>query len=196
VPANDLLSGLAAAEEHGDRLTEDELLANCVLLFFAGHETTVNLIGNGLLALLHHPDQIELLSLQPLLAAQAVEELLRFDSPVQRTGREALADVELTSGQIIRAGEGVSLLIGSANRDPLQFDQPDRLQLARPEAARHLAFAAGPHYCVGAPLARLEAQIAIVRLLQRLPGLRLRDERPIWRRTYTLRGLEALHVAG
>jgi pimeloyl-[acyl-carrier protein] synthase len=193
-PAADLLSALAAAEQDGDRLTEDELLANCVLLFFAGHETTVNLIGNGVLALLRHPDQLELLRDRPLLAAQAVEELLRFDSPVQRTGRVALADVELADGQVIRAGEAVSLLIGSANRDPRPFEEPERLRLARPEAHRHLAFAAGIHYCVGAPLARLEAQIAIACLLRRLPGLRLLDETPEWRPTLSLRGLRALLV--
>jgi pimeloyl-[acyl-carrier protein] synthase len=195
VPADDLLSALAATDEDGDRLTDAELLANCVLMFFAGHETTVNLIGNGVLALLRHPDQLERLREYPLMAAQAVEELLRFDSPLQRTGRGVLEDVELADGQVIEAGTRVSLLIGAANRDPLAFEQPDQLQLERRTAHRHLAFGAGIHYCVGAPLARLEAQIAIPGLLRRLPHLRLLDQTPRWRPTFTVRALEALHVA-
>jgi cytochrome P450 len=195
VPADDLLSGLAAVEEHGDQLTDDELLANCVLLFFAGHETTVNLIGNGVLALLRHPDQLELLRSQPSLAAPAMEELLRFDGPVQRTGRVAQADIELADGQLIRDATPVSLLIGAANRDPLVFEEPDRVRLTRPSPQRHLAFAAGIHYCVGAPLARLEAQIAIPRLLQLLPDLRLVDHSPAWRSTFALRGLDTLRLS-
>jgi cytochrome P450 len=194
VPADDLLSALAA-DDHGDRLTDSELLANCVLMFFAGHETTVNLIGNGVLALLRHPDQLERLRDEPLIASQAVEELLRFDSPLQRTGRAALEDVELADGQVVEAGTRVSLLIGAANRDPLEFEQPDALDLERRNAHRHLAFGAGIHYCVGAPLARLEAQIAIPGLLRRFPHLRLVDQTPRWRPTFTVRALEALHVA-
>ena len=190
----DLLSALIAAEEAGDRLTEDELLATCVLLFFAGHETTVNLIGNGVLALLRHPDQLQRLRDNPALIGNAVEELLRYDSPVQRTGRVASEDLEF-NGVFIRRGDRVNMLVGAANRDPAQFADPDRLDITRPNASQHLSFAAGIHYCVGAPLARLEAQLAINALLRRAPNLRLVDERPVWRPTFVLRGLQALQVA-
>jgi pimeloyl-[acyl-carrier protein] synthase len=190
----DLLSALIAAEEAGDRLTEDELLATCVLLFFAGHETTVNLIGNGTLALLRHPDQLQRLRQQPGLIGNAVEELLRYDSPVQRTGRIAAEDVELFGVQIQR-GDRVNMLVGAANRDPAQFADPDRLDITRPNASQHLSFAAGIHYCVGAPLARLEAQLAIAALLRRAPNLRLVDQQPPWRPTFVLRGLQSLQVA-
>jgi cytochrome P450 len=191
---SDLLSALIAAEEAGDRLTEDELLATCVLLFFAGHETTVNLIGNGTLALLRHPDQLQRLHAKPALIGNAVEELLRYDSPVQRTGRVASEDLEF-NGIFLRRGDRVNMLVGAANRDPAQFADPDRLDITRPNAAQHLSFAAGIHYCVGAPLARLEAQLAIAALLRRAPTLRLVDERPTWRSTFVLRGLQSLQVA-
>jgi cytochrome P450 len=193
-PVDDLLNGMLTAFDGDDRLSEDELLANCVLLFFAGHETTVNLIGNGLLALLGHQLEMERLREQPGLAGQAVEELLRFDSPVQRTGRVALEDVELADGHVIRKGDHVSLLIGAANRDPLQFERPDSVELMRPGAHRHLAFAAGIHYCLGAPLARLEAQLAFTSVLRRFPHMQPLDQPPRWRPTFTLRGLLALHV--
>jgi pimeloyl-[acyl-carrier protein] synthase len=195
-PADDLLSALLGAVEDGRRLSEDELLATCVLLLFAGHETTVNLLGNGLLALLRQPEQCRALRDEPNNAAAAVEELLRFDSPVQRTSRVALADVELGQGDRIRAGEPVVVLIGAANRDPAEFPDPDRLDLARPNAGRHLSFGAGIHYCLGGPLARLEAQIAMAELLRRLPHLRLLDDHVRWRPTFGLRGLQALPVAG
>ncbi|MBV9358168.1 MAG: cytochrome P450, partial [Chloroflexi bacterium] len=123
-----------------------------------------------------------------------IEELLRFDSPVQRTARVALADVELDGGDRIGSGETVIVLIGAANRDPAQFSQPDRLDLARPDASRHLAFGAGIHHCLGAPLARLEAQVALAELLHRLPRLRLLDERLDWRPTFGLRGPRALRI--
>ena len=194
-PGDDLLSGLLRAAEDGACLSEDELLATCVLLLFAGHETTVNLIGNGMLALLRHPDQLRQVRQAPETASAAVEELLRFDSPVQRTARVALTDVELDDGDVIRKGEIVTVLIGAANRDPAAFDNPDRLDLARPNAGRQLSFGAGIHYCVGAPLARLEAQIAITELVQRLPRLCVLDTHPRWRPTFGLRGLAALPVA-
>jgi cytochrome P450 len=193
-PRDDLLSGMIAAEEKGDRLSEDELLATCVLLFFAGHETTVNLIGNGTLALLRNPDQAELLRKRPELLPNAVEELLRYDSPVQRTGRTVISDVEI-GGLSLHPGQRVNLLIGAANRDPRQFPDPDRLDVTRGNAAQHLSFASGIHYCVGAPLARLEAQLAIGALLRRYPHLRVATDRPRWRRTFVLRGLESLPVA-
>jgi cytochrome P450 len=193
-PGADLLSGLIAAEEAGDRLSEDELLATCVLLFFAGHETTVNLIGNGVLALLRHPAELQRLRDKPGLIGGAVEELLRYDSPVQRTGRVAEEALEL-NGRRYQPGDRVSLLVGAANRDPEQFSDPDRLDITRSNAGQHLSFAAGIHYCVGAPLARLEAQIAIGALLRRAPRLRLVTETPAWRATFVLRGLQALEVA-
>ncbi len=191
---DDILNGLIAAEEQGERLSEDELLATCVLIFFAGHETTVNLIGNGTLALLRNPFEQERLRSMPELLPNAVEELLRFDSPVQRSGRTILADVEV-GGLMLHQGERVNVLIGSANRDPAQFTDPDRLDISRPNAAQHLSFAAGIHYCVGAPLARLEAQLALGALLRFAPELRLATDTPAWRATFVLRGLAALPVA-
>jgi cytochrome P450 len=191
-PGEDLLSGLVEAEEAGDRLTEAELLATCVLLYVAGHETTVNLIGNGLLALLRHPDERRRLHDDRSLLAPAVEELLRHDGPVQRTGRMALVDTEIR-GVPMPAGTLVLGLLGAANRDPAQFADPDRLDLGRAEP-RHLGFGSGIHYCLGASLARLEAQAALGTLLRRFPSLALDEERPVWRPSSTLRGLEALRV--
>jgi len=190
---DDILGGLLAAEEQGDRLTEDELLATCILIFFAGHETTVNLIGNGTLALLRHPGELERLRARPELLPGAVEELLRFDSPVQRSGRSILADVEI-DGVVFPAGWRLNMLIGAANRDPAQFPDPDRLDITRPNAAQHLSFAAGIHYCIGAPLARLEAQLALGALLRFAPHLRLATDKPAWRSTFVLRGLASLPV--
>jgi pimeloyl-[acyl-carrier protein] synthase len=191
-PGTDLLSGLVEAEEAGDRLTEQELLATCVLLYVAGHETTVNLIGNGLLALLRHPEERRRLQADPGLLSGAIEELLRYDGPVQRTGRMAAYDTEI-GGVPIPAGSLVLGLLGAANRDPSRFTEPDRLDLGRAEP-RHLAFGSGIHYCLGAALARLEAQVAIATVLQRFPALTLAVECPIWRPSSTLRGLEALLV--
>ena len=192
-PSDDLLTALIAAEEAGDRLTEDELLATCVLLFFAGHETTVNLIGNGTLALLRNPTELERVRREPSLMPGAIEELLRYDSPVQRTGRVVLEDLEM-HGRFYSQGQRVNMLIGAANRDPDQFPDPDRLDVSRANANQHLSFAAGIHYCVGAPLARLEAQLAIAALLRRYAELRMVGERPAWRPTFVLRGLRALEV--
>jgi cytochrome P450 len=190
---DDILNGLIAAEESGDRLSEDELLATCVLIFFAGHETTVNLIGNGSLALLRNPSELERIRDSPALMPNAVEELLRYDSPVQRSGRTILEDVKL-DGLTFYAGQRVNLMIGAANRDTAQFADPDRLDVTRPNAAQHLSFASGIHYCVGAPLARLEAQLALQALLRFAPGLRLVGE-PVWRQTFVLHGLTSLSVA-
>ena len=191
-PRDDLLSLLIAAEEQGDKLTEGELLITCNLLFVAGHETTVNLIGNGLLALLNHPDELAKLRADPALLPGAVEELLRYDSPVQRTGRITNTDVEI-DGRNIAKGSFVVTAIGAANRDPAHFPDPDRLDITRRDN-RHVAFGFGIHFCLGAPLARLEGQIAIGTLLRRMPGLRLATSTLEWRESSTLRGLKRLPV--
>jgi pimeloyl-[acyl-carrier protein] synthase len=192
-PRNDLLSGLIAAEEAGDKLNEMELLATCILLLIAGHETTVNLIGNGMLALLRHRDQLERLQRDPGLIASAVEELLRFDGPVQRTARIPSEDVTI-GGHTIAKGEMVMPFIGAADRDPAQFPDPDRLDIGRSDN-RHIAFGWGIHFCLGAPLARIEGQIAINTLLRRLPKVSLATDEPEYRSSLTLRGLKALPVA-
>jgi cytochrome P450 PksS len=195
-PSNDLLSALLRAEAAGDRLSEDELLAMVVLLLIAGHETTVNLIASGTLALLEHPDQLYRLRCQPDLIASAVEELLRFTSPLDiATERYVLEDLEL-AGVSIPRGSLVLAVLGAANRDERRFPRPDTLDLARAPNP-HLAFGQGPHYCLGAPLARLEGQIAIGTLVRRLPELRLAVPPGAlrWRRGVFLRGLERLPVA-
>jgi cytochrome P450 len=191
-PRSDLLSGLIAAEEAGDKLSENELLATCILLLIAGHETTVNLIGNGTLALLRHPDQLRLLRENPGLIGSAIEELLRFDGPVQRTARIPSEDV-LIAGHTIARGEMVMPFIGAADRDPAQFPDPDRLDITRTDN-RHIAFGWGIHFCLGAPLARIEGQIAIGTLVRRLPKLALATEAPEFRQSLTLRGLASLPV--
>jgi cytochrome P450 len=192
-PREDLLSAMIAAEEQGDRLTEQELLATSVLLFFAGHETTVNLIGSGMRQLLLHPDQLQKLRDDPGLIQSAVEELLRFDGPVQRTGRTVSAEVEL-GGVTLRRGDRVVGFVAAANRDPAQFAEPGRLDVARADN-QHLAFGAGIHYCVGAALARAESQIAITTLLRRFPTLTLQEQTPTWRETAIIRGLTALPLS-
>ncbi len=191
-PRGDMLSDLIAAEEAGDKLSEDELLATCILLLVAGHETTVNLIGNGTLALLRHPEQLRRLRENPGLIASAVEELLRYDGPVQRTARIPSADVTF-DGLTIGKGEMVMPFIGAADRDPAQFPDPDRLDITRTDN-RHIAFGWGIHFCLGAPLARVEGQIAISTLVQRLPKLALATDRPEYRQSLTLRGLTTLPV--
>lgn len=192
-PRADMLSGLIAAEEAGDKLSENELLATCILLLIAGHETTVNLIGNGTLALLRHPDQLRLLRANPGLIGTAIEELLRFDGPVQRTARIPSEDVVI-DGRTIAKGEMLMPFIGAADRDPAQFPEPDRLDITRTDN-RHIAFGWGIHFCLGAPLARVEGQIAINTLVQRLPTLALATETPEFRQSLTLRGLKSLPVA-
>jgi cytochrome P450 len=192
-PGDDLTSQLVQAEEAGDKLSNEELAANIVLLFGAGHETTVNLIGNGLLALYRHPDQLALLKANPSLIGNAIEEFLRYDSSVQLTGRVALEDIEDLGGKRIPKGESVLCLLGSANRDPAVYpDHPDRLDITRPNV-KPLSFGGGIHFCLGAQLARIEAEVAISTLLRRLPGLRLDDaDNPEWRPTFVLRGLKRL----
>ena len=181
------------AEEDGNKLTNEELTANIILLFGAGHETTVNLIGNGLLALHRNPDQLALLKARSDLITNAVEELLRYDSSVQVTGRVTLEDIDEIGGKRIPKGESVLCLLGSANRDPAVYpDRPDRLDITRPDV-RPLSFGGGIHFCLGAQLARIEAEIAIATLLRRLPDLRIDDvENPAWRPTFVLRGLRHL----
>jgi cytochrome P450 len=191
-PKPDLLSALIAAEEEGNKLSEGELVSTCMLLLIAGHETTVNLIGNGLLALLQHPDQLRALRDDPGLIQTGVEELLRFDGPVQRTGRMTTAEVEIGDKRIPRDSVVVSV-IGAANRDPKQFADPDRLDVSRRDN-RHIAFGFGIHFCLGAPLARLEGQIALGTLLRRMPKLALVSDVPEWRESSTLRGLKSLPV--
>jgi cytochrome P450 len=191
-PGEDLLTALIAAEERGDTLTEDELLANALLLLGAGHETTTDVIGNGMLALLQRPDEMDRLRREPALIESAVEELLRFDGPVQWIGRVAREDLEL-NGTPVRAGHSVGVSPAAANRDPAQFADPDRLDIGRPEN-RHLAFGQGIHFCLGAALARLEGQVAIGTLLERFPDLRLADRPLEWRPSFSLRGLKALWV--
>ena len=191
-PKHDLISALLAAEEQGDRLSEDDLYATCMLLLIAGNETTTNLIGNGMLALLRHPDQLQKLRDDPSLIESAVEELLRYDSPVQATGRVALEDMEI-GGKKIAKGDMLVTHLGAANRDPERFPDPDRLDITRNDN-RHLAFGYGLHFCLGAPLARIEGQISLSTILRRFPGLRLETEAPERRETITLRGLKSLPV--
>lgn len=189
-PKDDLISALLAAEDRGDVLSTDELVATCVFLLFAGHETTTNLIGNGLLALARHPEQLQRLREQPQLMSSAIEELLRYDGPVQSVARAALEDLEI-GGRSIQRGERVFPMLIAADRDPAQFSDPDRLDLSRRDN-RHIAFGYGIHYCLGAPLARLEGQIALTALLQRFPDLRVQTDGLQWAQSFILRGLTAL----
>ncbi len=189
-PRDDLISGLVVAEERGDMLSEDELLAACILLLVAGNETTTNLIGNGMLALMRNPDELRRLQSDPSLMPAAVEELLRYDSPVQATSRVAAADADL-DGRRIEKGQIVITFLGAANRDPAQFPNPDRLDLSRADN-RHVSFGYGSHFCVGAPLARVEAQIAFTTLLRRLPDPQPEVDKPEWRGSFILRGLRSL----
>jgi pimeloyl-[acyl-carrier protein] synthase len=191
-PQDDLLSALILAEEEGDSLTVEEIYATCELLLIAGHETTTNLIGNGMLALLRNPEQLTLLRNAPDLMPNAIEELLRYDSPVQMTSRYALEDCEL-DGQAIKKGQQLVLLLGAANRDPAVYEQAERLDITRQDI-KHLSFSIGIHFCLGAALARLEGQIAVSALLHRFPGLRLASDSVQWRDSATLRGLQALPV--
>ncbi len=191
-PGDDLLSVLLVAEQRGDVRDDDELLGICTLLLTAGTETSTNLIANGLLGLLRHPDRLAELRDDPSLAPQAIEELLRYDTPGQWAARSALQDLVL-DGMHIRRGNSLLLGLGAANRDPARFDDPGRLDLRR-EDTHHLAFGFGLHFCVGAPFARLESQIALNEVLRRLPGLRLASDTVEWRPNPILRGLRALPV--
>ncbi len=190
---DDVLSALIVAEEDGERLSADELLSFVILLYVAGHETTVNLIGNGLLALLGHRSELERWRDDPALDATAVDELLRFDGPVQHTVRVAMEPMAF-HGVEVEAGDSLLCVLGAANRDPAVFDEPNALRLDRPNAAQHLAFASGIHYCLGASLAKLEAGIAISRLIRRFEHLELLDE-PEFRDRLTIRGVERMELA-
>jgi len=189
----DLISLMLDSEGQGGELTEDELVANCIFLFIAGHMTSTHLIGNGMLALLHHPDQHDALVSEPALVPAAVEELLRYDSPVQFAIRTAAEDVEL-AGQSIQGGERVCALLGSANRDPAAFPDPDRLDVRRP-ASQHVGFGRGIHFCLGASVARLEVTVAFQTLLRRLPGLRLGDKAPERANFVGMRGVSVLPLS-
>lgn len=191
-PGNDLLSALVQAEEEGGKLSEDELYSTLVLLLVAGNETTTNLLGNGMFALLSHADELRRLWQDPAIVPSAVEEMLRYDSPIQFTTRLAKADVEIHDTKI-REGEWLYLVIGAANRDPEQFPDPDRFDVGR-AGNKHIAFGAGAHFCLGAPLARLEAQIALRSMRQRFANLRLSGDKPEYRNNFNLRGLKALQV--
>jgi cytochrome P450 len=196
-PGEDLVSALVAVEDGGDTFSEEELSSMVALLIVAGHETTVSLIGNATLALLTHPEQQAALERDLSLLPRAVEELIRYDGPVERTlNRWAAVDVELR-GKTIRRGDAVIVILGAADRDPERFDDPDRLDLAAERETRLLAFGRGSHFCLGAPLARLEAEIALGTLLRRLPGLRLAvpEEELRWRPVPLFRSLVALPVA-
>jgi cytochrome P450 len=191
-PDDSLLSALVAAEEEGDRLTSDELVSTALLLLIAGFETTVNLIGNGTVALLGDKQAWARLGEEPALVPAAVEELLRYDSPVQLTSRVATEDVEV-GGAVIPQGAAVLVAIGGANRDPEIFDQPDRLRIDRTDASRHLSFSLGMHHCLGSALARLEGRIAVEELTRRYPGLELAGT-PVRRPLLVLRGFECVPV--
>ncbi len=192
-PQPDLLSALVAAEDEGRRLTRDELVANVAQILAAGHETTTNLIGNGVLALLRHPDQMQKLRDDPALITSAVEEIMRYDNPVQVVYRSAAEEVEL-GGKRIGQGQLVNLVVGAANRDPAQFEAPDRFDLSRRES-KQVGLGLGIHFCLGAPLARLEGQMALTTLLRRMPNLRLDADVLEWQESPTFRGLKALPVA-
>jgi len=191
-PGEDLASQLLRLGDNGDALGLDEVLATCILLLTAGHETTANLIGNGVLTLMEHPDQLHLLERDPALIKPAIEEILRFECPVKIVGRTSLIDRQL-GGHTIRVGQRVLILLGAANRDPEQFRDPERFDITRTPAP-HLAFGAGPHFCLGAALSRAEAQETLRQLLPLLTQWRLAPEAPPWRVSDTFRALEKLHL--
>lgn len=202
-PGDDLLSELIAAEDAGDRLSHDELLATCVQLVFAGHETTQNLISNGMRALLQHRDQFDRLREDPMLARAAIEELLRFDGPAQMSARWTNQDVEIDATPersggakrtvVMKPGEPILVFLGAGNRDPEQFPDPDAVDITRPDN-KHLGFGGGIHFCLGGPLARLEARMAIAELVRRFPDMQVLEE-PSYRPTLALRGLASLRVS-
>jgi len=191
-PRDDLLSDLVAAEEQGDTLTESEMISNIVGVLNAGHETTTNLIGNGVFTLLQNPGSWEMIRADPLLVPLAVEEILRYESPIQMIARIAAEDVNL-HGEVIKRGQPVALILGSANRDPDQFPDADRFDSRRTEN-RHVAFGHGPHFCIGGALARVVGQVVFGTLPFRFPGLRLATERHEWRPYPLFRGICRLPV--
>jgi cytochrome P450 len=191
-PADDLLSGLAEARDADDALTDEEIISTAILLFAAGFETTTNLIGNGLLALLRHPAEFDRIRADPDLAPSAVDELLRWDSPVQINFRAALEDTEI-DGEPLPAGQQVLVLQGAANRDPARFDDPERLDVSRPDNVS-LSFGWGAHHCIGAALARMEGEEVLRALVGRFSAIELVDDTPPWRTGMTLHGLERLDV--
>jgi len=192
-PREGVIQALMSAEIDGDRLSEEEVIANSIITMTGGQETTTNLIGNGLLSLLRNPEELELLRADSALLPSAIEELLRFESPIQYTTRLAPGDVEL-GGKPVRKRQAVVALMGAANRDPEHFPDPDRLDIRRRDN-RHVAFGWAAHYCFGAPLARIEGQIAFSTVLSRVPDLALEPGPLVWRRNMAFRGLEALPVA-
>lgn len=193
-PRDDIVTAIVSPDRDGDVLGEQEILGNFALFLTAGHETTTGLIGNGLLALLQHPEQLAAIRREPALLDVAIDEMLRFEAPVQRLRRTVREDVEL-HGRHLRQGEPVELIVAAANRDARRFERPDEFDIHRDPSAQ-LAFGKGVHRCLGASLARLEASVAIGEVLRRYPGLRLRDgARPAWLRSTVLRNLTALPVA-
>jgi cytochrome P450 len=191
-PEDDLISAMLEPDPGGDVLSEDELVGACSLLLFAGHETTTNLIGNGIWALTTHPEEARRLVADPDLIAPAVEEMLRWDGPSHALVRVVAQDIDL-AGKTLRRGERVFAMMNAANRDPEMFADPDRFDIAR-TPNKHLTFAAGIHFCLGAPLARLEAQIAVATLLRRFTDIRLEAQEPEWLDSMILRGVKSLKV--
>ncbi len=192
-PKENLLSELILAQEQGNHLDHDELIANCIFLLAAAHETTTNLIGNGMLTLLRHPEQLEQLQQDRSLMESAIEEMLRYESPAQYISRKAGEDFNL-GGQQVKKGQPLLLVLGAANRDPVRFEDPTHFDIQRPNN-KHVAFGHGAHFCFGAPLARAEAKIAFTALLNRLPNMHLESTEVVWRTNMNLRGLAALPVA-
>jgi pimeloyl-[acyl-carrier protein] synthase len=192
LPKTDLVTRLLAVADNGEHLAEEEIISLCIMLLFAGHETTVNLISAGTMLLLTHPDQLALFRERPELAGAAVDEFLRLHSPIQATTRIAYANVDI-GGRSIRRGESVTLLLGSANRDPTIFPEPDQPDILR-RPNRHLAFGRGIHYCLGAPLAVAQGGIALRSLMTGFPRLRLTSPKPAWTETFGFRGLKTLPV--
>ena len=191
-PRQDLITALAKARYEGDKLNDEEILATCIHLLTAGHETTINLIAKGLLALLRNPEQIELLRSHPEFIPEAVEELIRYDSPVQMLSRWAYEDVEI-GGKLIRRGDSVGLMLGSANRDPRRFEHPDLLDFQRQDN-KHCGFGGGIHFCLGSALARAEAQISLNILINRIPKLHLIDETVEWADNIVFHGPKHLRI--
>ncbi len=191
-PKEDLISALVHAEIDGEKLSELDVLGNICLILVAGHETTVNLIGNGMLALLQNPDQLELLKANPDLIASATEEFLRYDSPVQSVRRLVGEDMEF-HGQKMHKHDMVVIFLGACNRDPKEFEDPNKLDINR-KNIKHISFSSGIHHCLGAALARMEGQIAIGTILRRLPNIRLAEQTLVHKRPYSLRGVQEMHL--